>query len=111
MKTLLLILTLTLSAFADCRTLHGREFYANIRISAPAQLTNWDGHKLDYVVSDEKSVVVTSIDFTDFTEFPKDFGKTYKDGKWWLFTCADNGELLWVAKVLPPTSNYTTRKK
>src|SRR5574343_567043 len=111
MKTIALILNLSFAAFAGCRDLPEREFYASLRISLPAQITYWDGRKLEVVTSTKHDVLTQTLEVTDKTEFPANFGKTYKKGRFWIFSCAD-GEILWLAPLVEGTrKGFVTRER
>lgn len=119
MKTLIWLSILFLSVVAfgqrekQCRDLPAREFFLNLRLEAPAKITDFSGNRIFYNVSTRNEVITgLSIDVDDATAFPSGFEKDFKKALWQIVFCADTRQVIAVYRLGQPDKiKYESKKE
>lgn len=110
MRILIVILFLSYSLFAQCADKDG--YFAPVKFTFAAKLTNYDGQKLYFSVSKPKIVHITELEIDENTQFPVGFQKEYKSGLWFIFVCEETpSKVAWVQKVRTNTARMEKKSE
>lgn len=104
LASLSVLLLLAVTTFGQkeiqCRDLPEREFYLNLRLEAPARLTDFSGNTIYYSITTKNQVLAgLSIDVDDSTMFSYGFKKDYKKGLSQIVFCADTRQVIAVYRI------------
>lgn len=108
------VLTLTLlSVFCACPVIYGQtqkadicdhvsdsaERFALVRLYPPAQVTYYDGQKIEFVFSDRRGVYIHIMNVDETTVLAADFAKRWRQGFWWIIYCEKDKHIYSITRL------------